>query len=158
MGKNILSHVELSLTRALKQVSGWEDTPDLLVKFSLGDEPIKLPNMKGHALEITTLSGQKEWEEPYYTIDYLLENMPAFVVIDRRPYFLGFNIANMDEKREYIAAYYHYSPSGPNGQMIPLVYRQSKAAEPQDALAKLAFKLFMDDQIWKLPVDTKSKK
>lgn len=151
-----MNHVSLDLTRGLQTVSEWNDTEDLLVKFSLAAEPMKLPNLSKYDINVTTLSGQEEWRLPYYDVDYLLKTMPSFITLQGRPYFIGIQAANTDEDPEYVAAYYHYMPVAP-GAFSALVYQQQKAKTPQDALAKLAFRLFMDDMIWKIPPELPKK-
>lgn len=144
-----MNHTSLNLTKGLLSVSDWNDTPDLLVKFKLQAVPMKLPNMDRYDAKITTLSGMEEWRLPYYDADYLLRRMPGFITLNNVMYFLGLQVANANEDCDFIAAYYHYRPVGP-GTFQALVYQQQKATTPQDALAKLAFRLFMDDIIWKI--------
>lgn len=153
----MMNHVSLDLTRGLQSLSDWNDTPDVLVKFSLQDVPMKLPNMDEYGVSVTTLSGEEEWRLPYYTTDYLLKTMPSFIALNGKAHFIGVQAANTDEDPEYVAAYYHYMPVAP-GAWSALVYQQQKAKNPQDALAKLAFRLFMDDIIWKIKPEQLPKK
>ena len=145
-----MSHASLPLTRGLLRVSKWSDTPELLVKFKDMPKPVKLPNLEMLGKQLDLPEESVEWKLPNYDCNYLIKMMPPFIMLGDTVFFFGLMTANMDEDPNYVAAYYHYSPIGPDGEMIPATYLQQKDKTPQDALAKLLFQLFIEGHIWKI--------
>lgn len=111
----------LERCKELYELSGWLDTRDQLVKYSLKDMPILLPMPKGE-IDVAVLAGAVEWTLPAYDLGYLLRKLPA-----------ESNVMNIGDK--WFRATHYLGGSG-----FKHIYKT--ADTPEDAACKLAIELF----------------
>lgn len=124
------------LSRLLFESSGWDDTEEVIIKFSLSDEPICVSNDLESSAKLVLLSGKEEWRLPAYDMGYMMRKLPLALMVHNSLAFLGV-FANGEEVVSYVAGYYVLRP-----KHEPTQFMQTKADSPEDALVKLAIRLF----------------
>ena len=142
-----MSNVSPKLTRQLQFYAEWNDTRDILIKYKLSDEPLRIQNPLASGVDIKSVPGSEEWRLPCYDTDYLFRKMPLTKLVGKQMYFLGV-IAAAEEIPSWVAGYYHFRPQDPMGRFVTIhSWNQMSALTPDDALAKLAIALYKNREI-----------